>query len=138
MLRILLAARLSFGGRGGEEPLAELRPGGWIPPEAGLLHGQDEPQDVSVEHAVKLILGDLFQRCELIYARIVHKYIQPSKGTTDFAFMFIPSESLYYDLLIGDVGTGSSARDLIEYGFREKKVIIVSPTSFMAYLQTVM
>lgn len=56
----------------------------------------------------------------------------------DFAFMFIPSESLYYDLLIGDVGTGSSARDLIEYAFRDRRVIIVSPTSFMAYLQTVL
>ncbi len=66
------------------------------------------------------------------------KYIRPSENTMDFAFMFIPSESLYYDLLIGDVGTGSSARDLIEYAFRDKKVIIVSPTSFMAYLQTVM
>jgi len=66
------------------------------------------------------------------------KYIRPAEKTMDFAFMFIPSESLYYDLLIGDVGTGSSARDLIEYGFREKKVIIVSPTSFMAYLQTVL
>lgn len=66
------------------------------------------------------------------------KYIRPSEGTMDFAFMFIPSESLYYDLLIGDVGTGSSARDLIEYAFRDKKVIIVSPTSFMAYLQTVL
>jgi len=41
-------------------------------------------------------------------------------------------------LLIGDVGTGSSARDLIEYAFQERKVIIVSPTSFMAYLQTVL
>ena len=66
------------------------------------------------------------------------KYILPDQGTMDFAFMFIPSESLYYDLLIGDVGTGSSARDLIEYAFREKQVIIVSPTSFMAYLQTVL
>lgn len=66
------------------------------------------------------------------------KYIRPAEKTMDFAFMFIPSESLYYDLLIGDVGTGSSARDLIEYAFREKKVIIVSPTSFMAYLQTVL
>ena len=66
------------------------------------------------------------------------KYILPAEGTMDFAFMFIPSESLYYDLLIGDVGTGSSARDLIEYAFREKKVVIVSPTSFMAYLQTVL
>lgn len=66
------------------------------------------------------------------------KYIRPSENTMDFAFMFIPSESLYYDLLIGDVGTGSSARDLIEYAFRDKHVIIVSPTSFMAYLQTVL
>jgi DNA recombination protein RmuC len=66
------------------------------------------------------------------------KYIRPSEKTMDFAFMFIPSESLYYDLLIGDVGSGSSARDLIEYAFRDKKVIIVSPTSFMAYLQTVL
>lgn len=66
------------------------------------------------------------------------KYIRPNEKTMDFAFMFIPSESLYYDLLIGSVGNGSSARDLIEYAFREKKVIIVSPTSFMAYLQTVL
>lgn len=66
------------------------------------------------------------------------KYVRPSENTMDFAFMFIPSESLYYDLLIGDVGSGSSARDLIEYAFRDKKVIIVSPTSFMAYLQTVL
>lgn len=66
------------------------------------------------------------------------KYIRPAEGTMDFAFMFIPSESLYYDLLIGDVGTGSSARDLIEYAFQDKKVVIVSPTSFMAYLQTVL
>ena len=66
------------------------------------------------------------------------KYIRPDENTMDFAFMFIPSESLYYDLLIGDVGSGSSARDLIEYAFQDKKVIIVSPTSFMAYLQTVM
>lgn len=66
------------------------------------------------------------------------KYIRPSEKTMDFAFMFIPSEALYYNLLIGDVGTGGSARDLIEYAFRDKKVIIVSPTSFMAYLQTVL
>lgn len=66
------------------------------------------------------------------------KYIRPGEKTMDFAFMFIPSESLYYDLLIGGVGNGSSSRDLIEYAFRDKKVIIVSPTSFMAYLQTVL
>lgn len=66
------------------------------------------------------------------------KYIRQNEKTMDFAFMFIPSESLYYDLLINNVGTGGSSRDLIEYAFRDKKVIIVSPTSFMAYLQTVL
>jgi DNA recombination protein RmuC len=66
------------------------------------------------------------------------KYIRPSEKTMDFAFMFIPSESLYYEMLINNVGTGGSSRDLIEYAFRDKKVIIVSPTSFMAYLQTVL
>ena len=66
------------------------------------------------------------------------KYIRPSEGTMDFAFMFIPSESLYYDLLVNNVGTGSSSRDLIEYAFRDRHVIITSPTSFMAYLQTVL
>lgn len=66
------------------------------------------------------------------------KYIRPSEKTMDFAFMFIPSESLYYDLLINNVGQGGSSRDLIEYAFRDRRVIIVSPTSFMAYLQTVL
>lgn len=67
------------------------------------------------------------------------KYIRPAEKTMDFAFMFIPSESLYYDVLMGRVGTqGTSQRDLVEYAFRDRKVIIVSPTSFMAYLQTVL
>ena len=67
------------------------------------------------------------------------KYIQPSKGTMDFAFMFIPAEAIYYDLLINQVGAVKvNTRDLIEYAFRDKHVIIVSPTSFLAYLQTVL
>lgn len=67
------------------------------------------------------------------------KYIRPNENTMEFAFMFIPSEGIYYDLLINQVGAvKTSARDLIEYAFQQKKVIIVSPTSFMAYLQTVL
>ena len=66
------------------------------------------------------------------------KYIKPNENTMDHAFMFIPSEAIYYDLLANKVGaTDVSARDLIEYAFREKQVIIVSPTTFLAYLQTV-
>jgi len=62
------------------------------------------------------------------------KYVRPNLGTLEFAFMFIPSESIYYDLLTDSIGN----RDMIDYAFREKKVIIVSPTTFLAYLQTVL
>ncbi len=66
------------------------------------------------------------------------KYIRPAEDTLDFAFMFIPHESIYYDLLVAEVGTIKvNTQDLIQYAF-EKKVIIVSPTSFLAYLQTVL
>jgi DNA recombination protein RmuC len=67
------------------------------------------------------------------------KYIRPNENTMDFAFMFIPAEGVYYDLLINQVGAIKvNTRDLIEYAFKEKHVIIVSPTSFLAYLQTVL
>jgi len=67
------------------------------------------------------------------------KYIQPSKGTMDFAFMFIPAEAIYYDLLVNEVGAVKvDTGGLIDYAFKERKVIIVSPTTFAAYLQTVL
>ncbi len=67
------------------------------------------------------------------------KYVRPDENTMDFAFMFIPSEAIYYDLLVNKVGAvKTNTRDLIEYAFKEKHVIIVSPTSFLAYLQTVL
>lgn len=61
------------------------------------------------------------------------KYIKPAEDTLDFAFMFIPSEALYYDLLTNTVGSAAE-RDLIEYA-AEKRVYPVSPTTFYAYLQ---
>lgn len=67
------------------------------------------------------------------------KYIRPNEKTLEFAFMFIPAEAIYYDLLINKIGAvKSNARDLIEYAVREKHVHIVSPTSFCAYLQTIL
>lgn len=66
------------------------------------------------------------------------KYVKPEEDTMDFAFMFIPSEAIYYDLLVNKIGSLSDeARSLVTYA-GQKKVIIVSPTSFLAYLQTVL
>ena len=67
------------------------------------------------------------------------KYIKPSEGTTEFAFMFIPHEAIYYDLLINKIGAlDDDTENLIQRAAGKYKVIIVSPTSFLAYLQTVL
>ena len=67
------------------------------------------------------------------------KYVRPKDGTLPFAFMYIPAEAIYYDLLINEVGAVKvNTRNLIDYAYNEKKVIIVSPTTFAAYLQSVL
>ncbi len=67
------------------------------------------------------------------------KYIRPKEGTMDFAFMFIPHEAIYYDLLVNKIGAITEETDnLIQRAANKYKVIIVSPTSFLAYLQTVL
>jgi DNA recombination protein RmuC len=94
----------------------------------------DEKNKTERESLVRLFKTDLKNRIDE-----TSKYIRPGEGTLDYAFMFIPSEAIYYDLLVNNVGaTGTNARDLIEYAFIDKKVIIVSPTTLLAYLQTVL
>ena len=67
------------------------------------------------------------------------KYVRPKDGTLPFAFMYIPAEAIYYDLLVNEVGSVKvNTRNLIDYAYNEKKVIIVSPTTFAAYLQSVL
>ncbi len=67
------------------------------------------------------------------------KYIRTEEGTLPFAFMFIPAEGIYYDLLVNQVSKGAvNTQNLIEYAYNKKKVIIVSPTTFYAYLQSVL
>jgi DNA recombination protein RmuC len=67
------------------------------------------------------------------------KYIQPEKNTMEFAFMFIPHEAIYYDLIVNKIGAiTEETENLIQRAASKYKVIIVSPTSFLAYLQTVL
>jgi len=66
------------------------------------------------------------------------KYVKPSENTMDFAFMFIPSEAVYYDLLINKVGAvAEDTNNLIYYAWK-KGVGIVSPTTFSVFLQAVL
>lgn len=94
----------------------------------------EEKDPVERERLEKAFKADLKGRIDE-----TAKYVQPSQGTMDFAFMFIPHEAIYYDLLVAQVGgIKINTRDLIEYAFKEKHVLIVSPTSFLAFLQTVL
>ncbi len=89
----------------------------------------EEKNPIEKEKFEKLFVNDLKNR--IIETS---KYIRPSEGTMEFAFMFIPHEAIYYDLIINKIGS----ENLIQTAAHKYKVIIVSPTSFLAYLQTVL
>ncbi len=66
------------------------------------------------------------------------KYIREKENTLPIAFMFIPSEAIYYDLLAGEQSRIKvNTQKLIEYA-QSQKVFIVSPTSILAYLHLVL
>lgn len=92
---------------------------------------------IHAEGAERIALEKAFVNDLKLRIQETAKYIRPEEGTMDFAFMFIPSEGIYYDLLTNQVGAGEE-ENLIQRASGKHKVIIVSPTSFLAYLQTVM
>ncbi len=93
-----------------------------------LVEAHDPAERAALE---KLFINDLKNRIAE-----TAKYVRPTEKTTDFAFMFIPSEGVYYDLLSNHITGGEE--NLIQRAAGKYKVIIVSPTSFLAYLQTVL
>ncbi|MSR73057.1 DNA recombination protein RmuC [Candidatus Parcubacteria bacterium] len=94
----------------------------------------EEKNPAEKERLEKVFVNDLKNRISE-----TAKYIRPTEDTMDFAFMFIPHEAIYYDLLINKVGASAEdAENLIQRAAGKYKVIIVSPTSFLAYLQTVL
>ncbi len=96
-----------------------------------LVNAVDDAQREELEKQFK---NDLKMRIDE-----TAKYVRVKDGTLPFAFMYIPAEAIYYDLLINEVGSVKvNTRNLIDYAYNEKKVIIVSPTTFAAYLQSVL
>ncbi|MEX0652269.1 MAG: DNA recombination protein RmuC [Candidatus Paceibacterota bacterium] len=94
----------------------------------------DETDDAQREVLEKEFKNDLKKRIDE-----TAKYIKPKDGTLPFAFMYIPAEAIYYDLLVNEVGSVKvNTRSLIDYAYKDKNVIIVSPTTFAAYLQSVL
>lgn len=94
----------------------------------------EEKNPAEKEKLERAFVGDLKLRIQE-----TAKYIRPAEKTMDFAFMFIPHEAIYYDLLVNKIGASIDETDnLIQRAASKYKVIIVSPTSFLAYLQTVL
>lgn len=95
----------------------------------------DETDEGRVAELEKEFKNDLKKRIDE-----TAKYIRPKDGTLPFAIMYIPAEAIYYDLLANDVRGAAkiNARSLIDYAYRDKNVIIVSPTTFSAYLQSIL
>lgn len=96
-----------------------------------LVDAIDDAQRAELEKQFKNDLKMRIDECA--------KYVRPKDGTLPFAFMYIPAEAIYYDLLINEIGSVKvNTRNLIDYAYNDKKVIIVSPTTFAAYLQSVL
>ena len=94
----------------------------------------EEKNQTERERLEKLFVNDLKNRIAE-----TSKYIQPEQGTMEFAFMFIPHEAIYYDLIVNKIGAlTEETENLIQRAASRYHVIIVSPTSFLAYLQTVL
>jgi DNA recombination protein RmuC len=133
LLRDILPAEaysLQYGFKSGERVDAVIKVDKLIPVDAKfpldnferLVNAGD---DVERAAAQKLFVRDVNGHAEAISA----KYIRPGEGTYDFAFMYVPSEAVYYEVMCGPGGCSGYAA--------AKHVFPVSPTMFHAYLQVI-
>ncbi|MFN3466778.1 MAG: DNA recombination protein RmuC [Candidatus Brocadiales bacterium] len=85
--------------------------------------------DAERKGARKAFLSDVKSKIE----DIAEKYIKPDEGTYDYAFMYIPAEGVYSEIITLDDAAGES---LLDYA-RKRKVFPVSPNTFWAHLQAI-
>src|SRR3954468_21675428 len=126
------AYSLQYGFSGGERVDAVIKAGDRIVPIDSKFPLDNFERMVGADNDIER------QQHEKLFARdvkghvdaIASKYIRPDEGTYDFAFMYLPSEAIYYELACGKTGA------LLEYA-HTKRVLPVSPTTLTAYLQVV-
>ena len=104
---------------------------GLIPIDAKFpMENFQKLQKAETESARDAVLKDFTKDVKKHVTDIAKKYILPSEGTVDFAIMYIPSESVYYEIIQQD-------EDLNEFA-REKHVLFVSPNSFYYFMKVLM
>ncbi len=125
------AYSLQYGFAGGERVDAVIKVDRLVPIDSKFpldnferMAGADN--DIERQQHEKLFARDVKTHIDAIAS----KYIRPDEGTYDFAFMYLPSEAIYYELACGKTGA------LLEYA-HAKRVLPVSPTTLTAYLQVV-
>jgi len=124
------AYALQYGFRSGERVDAVVKVDKLIPIDAKFPLDNFErfvnaDDDVERGAAQKLFARDVKGHADTIAA----KYIRPGEGTYDFAFMYVPAESVYYEVMCGSEDCSAYASS--------KHVFPVSPTTFHAYLQVI-
>jgi DNA recombination protein RmuC len=122
--------------KNGERVDAAVRlPGGLVPidskfPLAAFRAGLEAQGDEAQKRASRNFARDVRKHID----DIAEKYIRPAEGTLDFALMYIPAESVFYDVIVHESADGEER--LSDYAVR-RRVVPVSPNSLYAYLQAI-
>ncbi|NIS73873.1 MAG: DNA recombination protein RmuC [Deltaproteobacteria bacterium] len=126
--------QLQYQFRGGEMVDAVIRVGGsLIPVDAkfpleSFSRLMASPDEVTKKREMREFITSVRRKID----DIASKYIRPEEGTYDFALMYIPAENVYYEIIVSD-REFSGGIDLYNYALK-RKVVLVSPNSFYAYL----
>src|SRR6266545_1556530 len=125
------AFALQYGFAGGERVDAVIKVDRLVPIDSKFPLDNFErmlsaDNDIERQQHEKLFGRDVKNHVDAIAS----KYIRPDEGTYDFAFMYLPSEAIYYELACGKTGA------LLAHA-HDKRVLPVSPTTLTAYLQVI-
>lgn len=83
----------------------------------------------------EILWKEFIRKMKTVIKSISDKYIMPQKGTSEFAIMFIPTDSIYFDAISQENSNGF-ANDLFEFS-QDKRVLIAGPSTFYAFLQII-
>ena len=125
------AFELQHGFKGGERVDAVIRVEKLVPVDAKFpLENFERMVETQLDGERELYEKAFGRDVKLHVDAIASKYIRPGEGTYEFALMYVPAESIYYELVCGKTGS------LLQYA-HDKRVFPVSPATFTAYLQTI-
>jgi len=117
--------------RSGERVDAVIRVDRLVPVDAKFPLDNFERFVDAQDDDARQLHGKAFARDVKIHIdAIASKYIRPDEGTFDFAFMYLPSEAIYYELTCGKTGA------LLDYA-HDRNIVPVSPSTLVAYLHTI-